>query len=191
MMRGLKDPPLGRLTVRHHGELLRDLPDELYLTLPGSTLASSSRSLVVRRGGQERAQVPVLGLERVVVLAPSHLTSAALALCAEERVELVAVGHGARVMARLGVSPAGDVADDGRRERVARVLEDYCVRVRYSVFECVLGGAEYRQLRRALAPRIDPAEDAVAFYRLCRGCGGRVRRLGCPPPDADPQYLIL
>jgi CRISPR-associated protein Cas2 len=86
---------------------------------------------------------------------------------------------------------AYDVADDGRRERVARVLEDYGVRVQYSVFECVLGRAAYRQLRRVLAARIDPAEDAVAFYRLCRGCGARVRRIGCPPPDADPQYLIL
>jgi CRISPR-associated protein Cas2 len=83
---------------------------------------------------------------------------------------------------------AYDVADDGRRERVAQVLEDYGVRVQYSVLECVLGHAEYRQLRRVLAERIDPAEDAVAFYRLCLGCGARVRRIGCPPPDADPQY---
>jgi CRISPR/Cas system-associated endonuclease Cas1 len=57
----------------------------LYLTEPGSILAASSASLVVRRGGQERAQVPALGLERVMVLAPSHLTSAAVALCAQER----------------------------------------------------------------------------------------------------------
>src|SRR5688572_33242493 len=54
---------------------------------------------------------------------------------------------------------AYDVADDGRRERVARVLEDYGVRVQYSVFECVLGRAQYRQFRRVLAERIDPAEE--------------------------------
>lgn len=86
---------------------------------------------------------------------------------------------------------AYDVADDRRRERVARVLEHYGVRVQYSVFECVLGRARYRELREMLLARIDPVEDAVAFYRLCRGCGGRVRRMGVSPPDPDPQYLIL
>ena len=86
---------------------------------------------------------------------------------------------------------ADDVADDGRRDRVAKALEDFGVRVQYSVFECVLGRAEYRRLREALASRINFAEDTVAFYRLCRGCGARVRRLGRPPPDPDPQFVLL
>lgn len=79
----------------------------LYLTEPGNTLAASSRTLVVRQGKEERAQVPVIGLERVVVLAPANLTSAAVSLCAREDVELVVVAHGARVMSRLGASDAG------------------------------------------------------------------------------------
>lgn len=93
--------------------------------------------------------------------------------------------------ARRRLVVAYDIVDDRRRERVARVLQDYGVRVQYSVFECMLGRAQYRELRDTLLARIDPAEDAVAFYRLCRGCGARVHRLGAPPPDPDPQYLIL
>jgi CRISPR/Cas system-associated endonuclease Cas1 len=53
----------------------------LYLTEPGATLSATSRSLIVRRRDAPRTQVPVLGVQRVVMLAPTHLTSAALALC--------------------------------------------------------------------------------------------------------------
>ena len=86
---------------------------------------------------------------------------------------------------------AYDVADDRRRDRVAKLLEDFGVRVQYSVFECVLGPADYRRLRAELEQRVNMAEDAVAFYRLCRRCGARVRRLGRPPPDPDPQFVLI
>jgi CRISPR-associated protein Cas2 len=86
---------------------------------------------------------------------------------------------------------AYDVTDDARRVRVAKLLEDYGVRVQYSVFECVLGPADYRKLRAELKERMNVAEDAVAFYRLCQGCGARIRRLGRPPPDPDPQFVLL
>jgi CRISPR-associated protein Cas2 len=86
---------------------------------------------------------------------------------------------------------AYDLVDDRRRERVARVLEDYGTRVQYSVFECRVAHPQYRQLREELDARIDLASDAVAFYRLCSRCGERVRRIGKPPPDPSPQFLIF
>lgn len=79
-----------------------------------------------------------------------------------------------------------DGANDYRRDRVAKLLEDYGVRVQYSVFECVLSPADCRRLRAELGQRVNMAEG----YRLCRSCGARVRRLGRPPPDPDPQYVL-
>jgi CRISPR/Cas system-associated endonuclease Cas1 len=43
----------------------------------------------------------------VVALAPTHLTSAAIALCARRGIELVVVPSHAGVAARLGASEAG------------------------------------------------------------------------------------
>jgi CRISPR-associated protein Cas2 len=86
---------------------------------------------------------------------------------------------------------AYDVVDDRRRDRAANVLLDCGVRVQYSVFECVLARAELRELVRRLHALIDAAEDGVAFYPVCRRCRSRVRTLGRPPPDPDPQYRIL
>ena len=68
---------------------------------------------------------------------------------------------------------------------------DCGVRVQYSVFGCVLARTELRELVRHLYSLIDAAEDAVAFYPVCRRCRTRVRTLGRPPVDPDPQYRIL
>jgi CRISP-associated protein Cas1 len=81
----------------------------LYLTTPGASLTARSQTLVVRRKGSPQQRVPVLSLERVAVLAPTQLTSAALALCSRHRIELVVV-CGRRtplVVVRLGASEAG------------------------------------------------------------------------------------
>jgi CRISPR/Cas system-associated endonuclease Cas1 len=79
----------------------------LYLTEPGATLSATSKALVVRRRDAPRMQVPVLGVQRLVVLAPAHLTSAALALCARESVDLVVVPCGPGVLALPSRARAG------------------------------------------------------------------------------------
>jgi hypothetical protein len=196
MMRG---PKVDRACIRS----ATDHPmTVLYLTEPGNTLAASSRTLVVRQGTEERVQVPAVGLERVVVLAPSNLTSAAVSLCAPEDVELVVVAHGARV---TSASNAGLAL---RAEQYRRAADEaFCL-----AFARTVVAGKVRNQRRVLArspcssafwggrstgscgirsSAYRSGGDAVAFYRLCRGCGGRVRRLGVPPPDPDPQYLIL
>ncbi len=79
----------------------------VYITRPGSTLAARSRALVVSGGGETLARIPALAARSVVALAPTHVTSAALALCAREGVELVVVPRHAGVLARLGASESG------------------------------------------------------------------------------------
>lgn len=75
---------------------------------------------------------------------------------------------------------AYDVADDRRRARLAAVLEDYGVRVQYSVFECLLDDRRLQELRRVAAAILEPAADRIAYYRLCPRCGcqGTERRQG-------------
>ncbi len=84
-----------------------------------------------------------------------------------------------------------DVVDDWRRERVARTLLDFGVRVQYSVFECALTRAQRRELVTLLRERIAPVEDTISFYVLCRPCEGRVLRIGRAPPEPEPQYVIV
>lgn len=59
-----------------------------------------------------------------------------------------------------------DIADDGRREAVSRVLEGLGPRVQLSVFEVDRPSIkEWRRVRSVLRGLIDPVEDQVRIYR--------------------------
>lgn len=84
-----------------------------------------------------------------------------------------------------------DIADDRRRARVARLLEDYGVRVQYSVFDCLLDERRLLELRRKLQDEIDQSQDSVRFYTLCRRCRGSIDVMGAGRFVEDRDILIL
>jgi len=67
-----------------------------------------------------------------------------------------------------------DIADDGRRYKVAEYLKDIGQRVQYSVFECDLEPAAVAKTKRDLSLLIDEEADSVRFYRLCFKCASGI-----------------
>ncbi len=65
---------------------------------------------------------------------------------------------------------AYDICDPKRLHRVARVCEDYGVRVQYSIFECRLEEAEFSRFWERLIGEIDPAADRVVAYKIDARC---------------------
>ncbi|RMG50241.1 MAG: CRISPR-associated endonuclease Cas2 [Acidobacteria bacterium] len=63
-----------------------------------------------------------------------------------------------------------DITDDRRRTRVFEALKDYGTWVQYSVFECELTADDIARLQAMLAGLINPREDSIRYYYLCRGC---------------------
>jgi CRISPR-associated protein Cas2 len=61
---------------------------------------------------------------------------------------------------------AYDISDQKRLARVARVCEDFGVRVQYSVFECRLEEAEFTEFWLRLLSKIDEDEDRVVAYKI-------------------------
>jgi CRISPR-associated protein Cas2 len=61
---------------------------------------------------------------------------------------------------------AYDICDPKRLTRVARVCEDYGVRVQYSVFECRLEQDEFTDLWLKLIEEIDEKEDRLVAYKI-------------------------
>ena len=61
---------------------------------------------------------------------------------------------------------AYDISDPKRLARVARVCEDFGVRVQYSVFECRLEEAEFTEFWLRLLSKIDEDEDRVVAYKI-------------------------
>ncbi|MCS6912335.1 MAG: CRISPR-associated endonuclease Cas2 [Myxococcales bacterium] len=78
-----------------------------------------------------------------------------------------------------------DVVDDGRRERLSRLLESVGRRVQWSVFEVLLDRTELEALLgQAREPaRFNAAEDSLRCYPLCAEClsGVRIQGQGSAP----------
>ena len=73
-------------------------------------------------------------------------------------------------MTRQRYVVAYDVPDNRRRNRAARCLEAHAERLQKSVFEAVIHPVEMEQCLQALKRILDPGEDSLAVYRLCRAC---------------------
>jgi CRISPR-associated protein Cas2 len=83
-----------------------------------------------------------------------------------------------------------DVPDDRRRQRLAKLLLGFGVRVLESVFECDLTGAEYVQLERKMQRVMKRGEDQVRVYFLCQGCRLQTRTFGGPAVEhSEPFYI--
>lgn len=84
-----------------------------------------------------------------------------------------------------------DIADDARRERVAKALLDYGRRIQESVFLATLDGELQDRMMARLEKLVDCARDSVHVFALCGACSGRVRTLGCAEMPADQEFYVV
>lgn len=82
-----------------------------------------------------------------------------------------------------------DITCDKRRNKIAKLLKGYGRRVQYSVFECVLSIAKYRELQQKLESKLNLLEDNVRFYPLSQHTLNGVESWGIsvgitPPPSS-------
>lgn len=86
---------------------------------------------------------------------------------------------------------AYDIRNPRRLRRVAKVCEDYGVRVEYSVFECDLPEDLFQRMWRDLGREIDVKEDALLGYRICGSCVEKIESMGLVPrPQKTLLYMI-
>lgn len=84
-----------------------------------------------------------------------------------------------------------DIPDDKRRNRVRKTLQDFGMRVQYSVFECNLTEKHLKRLKTKLTQVIDSEEDNVRYYLLCNSCMRKVELYGKKRPVNEPLYYIV
>ena len=61
---------------------------------------------------------------------------------------------------------AYDIAAPKRLSRVAKVCEDFGLRVQYSLFECHLEERQFLRLWKRLLKEIDEQEDRIVAYKI-------------------------
>ena len=85
-----------------------------------------------------------------------------------------------------------DIVDDLRRNKVAKTLLDYSIRVQYSVFE-VDDTEKLDEISRKLTGLINKDEDNIKYYQLCQNCQRKNKVTGKEKSIAniDKKYIII
>jgi CRISPR-associated protein Cas2 len=86
---------------------------------------------------------------------------------------------------------AYDMPDNRRRTRLLKKLEGFGVHTQFSVFECELDDGELTDMLTAIYKIIEPKEDTVKVYRLCRDCVRAVRVIGLGRVAVEPDCVII
>lgn len=73
---------------------------------------------------------------------------------------------------------AYDITDPKRLARVARICEDFGVRVQYSVFECHLDENEFTDFWLKLLFQIKDDEDRLVAYKIDARCAKQTMTAG-------------
>ncbi len=73
---------------------------------------------------------------------------------------------------------AYDIAEPKRLHRVAKVCEDWGMRVQYSVFECRLEADAFERFWTDLLGVIDPKLDRLVAYKICSKCARDIHTAG-------------
>ncbi|HPC82492.1 MAG TPA: CRISPR-associated endonuclease Cas2 [Thermoanaerobaculaceae bacterium] len=80
-----------------------------------------------------------------------------------------------------------DVVCDRRRARLAKRLVGRLHRVQKSVFEGEVTDKGLQLVLQDVQREIDPTEDSVRVYHLCRGCEKTIDLVGVAPTWAKPD----
>jgi len=63
-----------------------------------------------------------------------------------------------------------DVVDNKKRKQIADILNEYGVRVNYSVFEIKIKKTELKKVVLKLLDILEKKEDSLRFYHICKNC---------------------
>ena len=84
-----------------------------------------------------------------------------------------------------------DIADDGRRSRVAGALLDFGVRVQESVFVANLDEELAARMMGRVSKLTDQQYDKVHVFALCEACSRRTKVLGTAEVVEDKEFYIV
>ena len=84
-----------------------------------------------------------------------------------------------------------DIADDGRRNRLATALLDFGRRVQESVFIGTLDEELTRRMEARIERLIDPMQDCVHIFEICGACEKRIKVMGRADLPKDEDFYIV
>lgn len=84
-----------------------------------------------------------------------------------------------------------DIADDGRRNRLASALLDFGVRVQESVFTANLDQELAARMLERIGKTVDEHWDRIHVFQLCQSCSPRTLLMGTAEIIEDHEFYII
>ncbi|HLJ26496.1 MAG TPA: CRISPR-associated endonuclease Cas2 [Candidatus Angelobacter sp.] len=84
-----------------------------------------------------------------------------------------------------------DIADDGRRSRLASALLDFGQRVQESVFMANLDEELVGHMMERIGKTIDGHWDRVHVFPICQSCSPRIVIMGTAETISDQDFYII
>lgn len=84
-----------------------------------------------------------------------------------------------------------DIADDGRRNRLASALLDFGVRIQESVFTANLDEQLAMRMLERIKRTIDEHWDRVHVFQLCQSCSPRTLVLGTAENVVEHDFYVV
>ena len=78
---------------------------------------------------------------------------------------------------------AYDVRHPGRLKKLAKIAQDYGIRMQKSIFEAELLPSELQSMMSRMKNIINPAEDGIKIFRLCQSCEAKRTGAGRGKPS--------
>lgn len=75
-----------------------------------------------------------------------------------------------------------DILNPVRLRRLAKIVQDYGLRMQNSVFEAQMTPSELQSMKGRIKKIIDPAEDGIKIFRLCQSCEAKRTGMGKGAP---------
>lgn len=83
-----------------------------------------------------------------------------------------------------------DISKHKIRHNISKELQNYGLRVQYSVFECRLNKKQLKQLRSTLQELIEES-DKIRWYPLCNWCEADIQWQGNGQAVETNEYYLL
>lgn len=84
-----------------------------------------------------------------------------------------------------------DVANPKRLVKVAKVLENYGIRIQYSFFECEMDQMQLEELKNKLLSILKKKKDSLRIYPICKDCSKKVIACGNGHIYVPSNFMIL
>jgi len=91
---------------------------------------------------------------------------------------------------KVFVVVAYDIVNDRKRKKVAKLLEEYGLRINYSVFELAVSPSDINKIKKRIGTMISKKSDSVLFYYLCKECIVRNEYIGTIALHLPTVHLV-